>query len=39
MELIRTKYLSNPDFDPTWLRQVSIAGEWLCNWVKAIAEE
>lgn len=36
MRLIRTNYLSKPEFDSENMRQASAAAEGLCFWVKAI---
>ena len=36
MRLIRSNYLSKPEFDAENMRQVSAAAEGLCFWVKAI---
>ena len=33
---IRAKYISNPDFDPEKIKNVSSACEGLCRWVRAI---
>ncbi|GAB1598116.1 dynein heavy chain 3, axonemal-like [Argonauta hians] len=33
---VREKYISNPEFDPSIIKQVSSACEGLCKWVKAI---
>ena len=33
---IRQKYISNPDFDPEKIKNVSSACEGLCKWVRAI---
>jgi len=38
MTKIRTKILTNPEFDPERMRQVSIACEGLCRWVFALSE-
>ncbi|KAE9554264.1 hypothetical protein FO519_002498 [Halicephalobus sp. NKZ332] len=36
MRLIRNKYLSKPEFDPESMKQVSLAAEGLCLWIKAL---
>lgn len=36
MKVIRTKYATNPDFDPDKIRTVSTACEGLCKWVLAM---
>ena len=33
---IRARYISNPDFDPDKIKNVSSACEGLCKWVRAI---
>ena len=33
---IRQKYITNPDFDPEKIKNVSSACEGLCKWVRAI---
>ncbi|XP_046326217.1 dynein axonemal heavy chain 3-like [Haliotis rufescens] len=33
---IREKYMSNPDFDPTLIKNASTACEGLCRWVRAM---
>ena len=33
---IRDKYISNPEFNPDTMRNVSSACEGLCKWVRAI---
>lgn len=36
MKHIRTKYISNPDFDPEKIKVASTACEGLCKWVLAM---
>lgn len=36
MKKIREKYVSNPGFDPSLIKNVSSACEGLCRWVRAI---
>lgn len=36
MKHIRTKYISNPDFDPEKIKVASTACEGLCKWVRAM---
>ena len=36
MKVIRSKYTSNPDFDPDKIRMASKACEGLCKWVCAM---
>lgn len=36
MRQIRTKYISNPDFDPEKIKVASTACEGLCKWVRAL---
>lgn len=36
MKRIREKYITNPDFDPAIIKNVSSACEGLCKWVRAI---
>lgn len=36
MNKIRQKYITNPDFDPAIIKNVSSACEGLCKWVRAI---
>ena len=36
MKIIRTKYVTNPDFVPEKIATVSSACEGLCRWVLAI---
>uniref|UniRef100_A0A7E4W8T1 AAA_9 domain-containing protein n=1 Tax=Panagrellus redivivus TaxID=6233 RepID=A0A7E4W8T1_PANRE len=36
MKLIRNDYLSKPEFDAEVMKQVSLAAEGLCLWVKAL---
>ncbi|CAH1790213.1 unnamed protein product [Owenia fusiformis] len=36
MKVIRSKYITNPDFDPDKIRQASTACEGLCKWVRAM---
>ena len=36
VKVIRTKYVTNPDFDPDKIRTVSTACEGLCKWVLAM---
>lgn len=38
MTKIRTTILTNPNFDPERIRQVSTACEGLCRWVLALSE-
>ena len=33
---IREKYITNPDFHPSLIKNVSSACEGLCSWVRAI---
>lgn len=33
---IREKYVTNPDFHPSLIKNVSSACEGLCSWVRAI---
>ena len=33
---IREKYVSNPTFDPSLIKNISSACEGLCRWVRAI---
>ena len=33
---IRDKYITNPDFDPEIIKNVSSACEGLCKWVRAV---
>ncbi|XP_064633532.1 dynein axonemal heavy chain 3-like isoform X2 [Lineus longissimus] len=34
---IREKYITNPEFDPAIIKNVSSACEGLCKWIKAVA--
>ena len=36
MKKIRDKYISNPDFEPNLIRNVSSACEGLCKWIRAM---
>ncbi|XP_041348477.1 dynein heavy chain 3, axonemal-like isoform X2 [Gigantopelta aegis] len=36
MKKIRDKYISNPDFDPAIIKNVSSACEGLCKWIRAM---
>ncbi|XP_067686354.1 dynein axonemal heavy chain 7-like [Haliotis asinina] len=36
MKTIRSKYISNPDFDPEKIKTASTACEGLCKWVRAM---
>ena len=36
MKRIREKYVTNPFFDPNFVKKVSTACEGLCKWVRAI---
>lgn len=36
MKRIREKFIKNPDFDPSVIKNVSTACEGLCKWVKAM---
>jgi len=36
MQVIRTKYVTNPDFDPEKIKVASTACEGLCRWLLAI---
>ena len=36
MKKIRTEFITNPDFDPTKVRNASTAAEGLCKWVQAM---
>ncbi|XP_077979573.1 dynein axonemal heavy chain 3-like isoform X2 [Glandiceps talaboti] len=36
MKKIRDKYIPNPEFDPTSIRNASMACEGLCRWVRAM---
>ena len=36
MKIIRQKYVTNPDFDPAKIANVSSACEGLCKWCLAI---
>ena len=36
MKTIRTKYMTNPDFDPDKVKNASTACEGLCRWVRAM---
>lgn len=36
MKKIRDKYMSNPDFEPNLIRNVSSACEGLCKWIRAM---
>lgn len=36
MKKIRDKYMSNPDFEPSLIRNVSSACEGLCKWIRAM---
>ena len=36
MKKIREKYISNPDFDPAIIKNVSSACEGLCKWIRAM---
>ena len=36
MKKIRDKYISNPDYNPAIIKNVSSACEGLCKWVRAI---
>ncbi|GAB1603144.1 hypothetical protein Ahia01_000594800, partial [Argonauta hians] len=36
MKTIRTKYISNPDFDPDKIKVASTACEGLCKWIRAM---
>ncbi|ESO88893.1 hypothetical protein LOTGIDRAFT_125424 [Lottia gigantea] len=36
MKKIRDKYISNPDFDPAIIKNISSACEGLCKWVRAM---
>ncbi|XP_055954756.1 cilia and flagella-associated protein 47 [Patella vulgata] len=36
MKRVREKYLSNPEFEPNYIKKVSAACEGLCRWVQAI---
>lgn len=36
MKQIRTKYITNPDFEPEKVKVASTACEGLCKWVKAM---
>lgn len=36
MKRIREKYVTNPYFDPNFVKKVSTACEGLCKWVRAI---
>jgi len=35
-QVIRTKYVTNPDFDPEKIKVASTACEGLCRWILAI---
>ncbi|GIY63283.1 dynein heavy chain 3, axonemal [Caerostris darwini] len=36
IQKIRTKYTTNPEFDPAVIKKVSVACEGLCRWVRAM---
>ena len=36
MKKIREKYITNPDFNPDIIKNVSSACEGLCKWVRAM---
>ena len=36
MKVIRTKYCTNPDFDPAKVAKASSAAEGLCKWILAM---
>lgn len=36
MQTIRSKYMTNPDFDPSVVAKASSAAEGLCKWIQAM---
>ena len=36
MKKIRDRYISNPDYNPAIIKNVSSACEGLCKWVRAV---